>query len=53
MISAFLGRMIEHDKLKPSLIVSHELSLADAPRAYASFDEREKGWTKVVLKPGK
>lgn len=28
-----------------------ELSLADAPGAYASFDQRETGWTKVVLKP--
>ena len=48
-----LSRMIEHDKVKPSLIVSHELSLADAPKAYASFDKREQGWTKVVLKPAK
>jgi threonine dehydrogenase-like Zn-dependent dehydrogenase len=30
--------------------VSHELGLADAPGAYASFDRRETGWTKVVLK---
>jgi threonine dehydrogenase-like Zn-dependent dehydrogenase len=33
--------------------VSHELSLADAPGAYANFDKRKPGWTKVVLKPGK
>ena len=48
-----LSRLIEHDKVKPSWIVSHELPLADAPAAYASFDQREAGWTKVVLKPGK
>ena len=47
-----LSRLIEHDKVKPSWIVSHELALADAPGAYASFDRRETGWTKVVLKPG-
>jgi threonine dehydrogenase-like Zn-dependent dehydrogenase len=47
-----LSRLIEHDKIKPSSIVSHELPLKDAPKAYASFDKREAGWTKVVLKPG-
>jgi threonine dehydrogenase-like Zn-dependent dehydrogenase len=48
-----LSRLIEHDKAKPSMIVSHELPLDEAPQAYANFDERKKGWTKVVLKPGK
>lgn len=47
-----LSRLIEHDKVKPSWIVSHELPLAEAPEAYAKFDERKNGWTKVVLKPG-
>jgi glutathione-independent formaldehyde dehydrogenase len=47
-----LSKLIEHDKVKPSWIVSHELPLERAPEAYASFDQREKGWTKVVLKPG-
>lgn len=47
-----LSRLIEHDKVKPSWIVSHELPLAEAPEAYANFDERKNGWTKVVLKPG-
>ncbi len=46
-----LSRLIEHDKVKPSCIVSHELPLADAPGAYANFDERKSGWTKFVLKP--
>ena len=46
-------RLIEHDKVKPSYIVSHELPLADAPGAYAHFDEHKSGWTKVVLKPGR
>ena len=48
-----LSRLIEHDKIKPSVIVSHELPLERAPEAYRNFDKREKGWTKVVLKPGK
>ena len=49
----FLSRLIEKDKVKPSWIVSHELPLAQAPEAYANFDQRKTGWTKVVLKPGK
>lgn len=47
-----LSRLIEHDLVAPSVIVSHELPLAEAPQAYANFNQREKGWTKVVLKPG-
>lgn len=49
----FLSRLIERDKAKPSMIVSHELPLAKAPEAYENFDQRKNGWTKVILKPGK
>ncbi|GAA4852380.1 hypothetical protein GCM10023201_51730 [Actinomycetospora corticicola] len=37
--------------LEAGFIVSHELSLAEAPDAYRSFDDRLEGWTKVLLKP--
>ena len=47
-----LSRLIEHDRVKPSWIVSHELPLEEAPQAYANFDARKDGWTKVVLRPG-
>lgn len=47
----FLGELITKDKAKPSWIVSHELSLDEAPAAYQNFDSRIDGWTKVVLKP--
>jgi threonine dehydrogenase-like Zn-dependent dehydrogenase len=46
-----LCRLIEVGKAKPSLIVSHQLSLDEAPDAYRHFDARENGWTKVVLRP--
>ena len=46
------GSLIEKDKVKPLWIVSHELPLEKAPDAYANFDARKNGWTKVVLKPG-
>ncbi len=46
-----LCQLIELGKAKPSFIVSHQLSLEEAPDAYRHFDARESGWTKVVLRP--
>jgi glutathione-independent formaldehyde dehydrogenase len=43
--------LIFADRAKPSWIVSHELSLSEAPEAYKNFDVRAAGWTKVVLHP--
>ena len=48
-----LSNLIEAGKAKPSWIISHELTLDQAPDAYKNFDERKAGWTKVVLKPAK
>ncbi|WP_323143649.1 glutathione-independent formaldehyde dehydrogenase [Massilia phyllosphaerae] len=48
-----LAKLIHAGKAKPSQIISHELALDEAPKAYEKFDKREQGWTKVVLKPGK
>jgi len=46
-----LCQLIEQGKVEPSFIISHELPLDEAPEAYKHFDARDKGWTKVVLKP--
>jgi threonine dehydrogenase-like Zn-dependent dehydrogenase len=46
-----LMRLIETGKAAPSWVVSHELSLDDAPDGYVHFDRRDDGWTKVVLHP--
>ena len=48
-----LRDLIIRGKAHPSLIVSHELPLEEAPEAYANFDKRADGWTKVLLKPGR
>jgi hypothetical protein len=48
-----LCTLISAGKAYPSRIISHELSLDEAPTAYEHFDKRDKGWTKVILKPGK
>ena len=46
-----LRNLIHTGRAKPSWIISHELPLTEAPNAYQHFDARDKGWTKVVLKP--
>jgi glutathione-independent formaldehyde dehydrogenase len=46
-----LRDLIQVGKATPSKIISHRLSLDDAPDAYKHFDKRDAGWTKVVLKP--
>jgi len=48
-----LCTLISVGKATPSKIISHEISLDEAPEAYKHFDDRDKGWTKVILKPGK
>lgn len=46
-----LKDLIYHGQANPSMIISHELPLADAPDAYKHFDNRDSGWTKVILHP--
>jgi threonine dehydrogenase-like Zn-dependent dehydrogenase len=46
-----LRDLIHAGKANPSMIISHELPLSKAPDAYKNFDDRKKGWTKVVLHP--
>jgi glutathione-independent formaldehyde dehydrogenase len=46
-----LRDLIHQDKANPSVIISHELPLAEAPGAYKHFDDRDEGWTKVILHP--
>jgi glutathione-independent formaldehyde dehydrogenase len=46
-----LRDMIITGAAKPSRVVSHRLSLDDAPGAFAKFDARKDGYLKVILKP--
>ena len=46
-----LMNLIHAGRAEPSKIISHSLNLDQAPDAYKHFDERDEGWTKVVLKP--
>jgi glutathione-independent formaldehyde dehydrogenase len=46
-----LRDLIIQGRAKPSFVVSKRLPLAEAPDAYARFDRRESGYSKVVLQP--
>jgi glutathione-independent formaldehyde dehydrogenase len=46
-----LRDLIIAGRATPSLLVSHELGLDDAPGAYEKFDQRADGYTKVLLHP--
>jgi threonine dehydrogenase-like Zn-dependent dehydrogenase len=46
-----LLQRIEDGALKPEVIISHRLALADAAEGYRLFDKREDGCRKVVLTP--
>jgi glutathione-independent formaldehyde dehydrogenase len=49
----WLRDLIIRGQARPSQIISHELGLGQAVRAYEQFDKRADGWTKVILHPGK
>jgi threonine dehydrogenase-like Zn-dependent dehydrogenase len=44
--------MIESGDIDPSFVVTHVMSLNDAPKAYDMFKNKQDGCIKVVLKPG-
>ncbi len=49
--NVLLRDLILAGKVDPSFIISHDLPLEAAPDAYAKFDARADGYTKVILKP--
>lgn len=42
---------IEDGKIDPSFVISHRMSLDEAPMAYEKFNNDKENWRKVVLKP--
>lgn len=43
---------IEDGSVDTTFLISHRLSLEEAPRGYRNFKDNQDEWTKVVLKPG-
>ena len=46
-----LRYVIIQGRADPSFVVSHRVSLDEAPEMYEAFDKREEGVTKVLLEP--
>ncbi|KXZ56260.1 hypothetical protein GPECTOR_1g227 [Gonium pectorale] len=44
--------MIKSGKLDPTIVITHEMPLEDAPHAYKIFNDKTDGCIKVVLKTG-
>jgi threonine dehydrogenase-like Zn-dependent dehydrogenase len=42
---------ISKKEIDPSFVISHRISLDEAPQAYDVFNRREEGCTKVVMRP--
>src|SRR5205085_8764252 len=42
---------IEKGEIDPSFVIYDRIALEDAPSAYAKFNQRENGCTKVVMRP--
>jgi threonine dehydrogenase-like Zn-dependent dehydrogenase len=46
-----LLQLIEAGDIDPTVVISHRLSLDEAPGAYRTFRDKAEGCTKVVLRP--
>jgi threonine dehydrogenase-like Zn-dependent dehydrogenase len=46
-----LTERIQKKEIDPSFVITHKLSLTDAPRGYDIFKKKQDGCIKVVLKP--
>ena len=46
-----LLKLIQDGKIDPSFVISHRLTLGDAPIGYETFRNNQNEGTKVVLKP--
>ncbi|MFN2533076.1 MAG: zinc-dependent alcohol dehydrogenase [Pyrinomonadaceae bacterium] len=48
-----LLKLIENGDIDPSFVVTHTMSLDEAPQAYEMFKHKQDNCIKVVLKPGR
>ncbi len=46
-----LLKLIQDDKIDPSFIITHRMTLDDAPKGYETFKHRVDNCIKIVLKP--
>jgi threonine dehydrogenase-like Zn-dependent dehydrogenase len=50
-LKPLLDKIVE-GQIDPSQVITHEVSLEDAPGMYKVFRDKQEGCIKVVLKPG-
>lgn len=46
-----LLRMIEDDRIDPSFVITHKVALSDGPGMYRTFENKQDGCIKVMLRP--
>ncbi len=51
LYNRYLKNLIISGSAKPSFIISHHISLEEAPEAYEKYDKRIEGYTKVLIHP--
>ena len=51
-VHAAVVEMIENGDIDPSFVVTHAMSLDEAPQGYEMFKNKKDGCIKIVLKPG-
>jgi threonine dehydrogenase-like Zn-dependent dehydrogenase len=47
-----LLEMVLNGTLDPRIVLTHQVSIDDAPTAYKKFNEKDQDTIKVLLKPG-
>jgi threonine dehydrogenase-like Zn-dependent dehydrogenase len=46
-----LLKRIKNGEIDPSLVVTHRLKLGEAPRGFATFNNKRDGCIKIVMTP--
>ena len=46
-----LMKMIEEEKIDPTVVITHRCSLEEGPQMYETFRDKKDGCIKVVLTP--
>lgn len=46
-----LLKRVQDGEIDPSFVITHRVSLEEAPQMYKTFRDKEDGCIKVVLKP--
>ena len=53
-VHRYLPRLLDHiqrGEIDPSFVITHRMTLDDAPRGYAMFRDKEDECVKVVMRP--